>query len=216
MNFDEMILEAAKSITAATAALLKAASAAQRELNAIYGADSKPAFHGEVEGQWSDGLISAARHVAAATHSLVEAANALVQGHASEEKLISAAKQVASSTASLLVACKVKSGSDSAAMGRLQTAGNAVKKATEMLVRSAQKAIELADDEQEQSIVISKRKVPGIAQEIVAREEIIKKEKELEEAREKLALIYKSKYRERKEDVYEPQYGTGGGSGYQY
>lgn len=44
--------------------------------------------------QWSEGLISAARMVAAATHSLCEAANALVQGHASEEKLISAAKQV--------------------------------------------------------------------------------------------------------------------------
>ncbi len=32
LNFDEMILEAAKSIAAATSALVKAASAAQREL----------------------------------------------------------------------------------------------------------------------------------------------------------------------------------------
>lgn len=32
MNFDEMILEAAKSIIAATSALVRAASAAQREL----------------------------------------------------------------------------------------------------------------------------------------------------------------------------------------
>lgn len=32
MNFDEIILEAAKSITTATSALIKAASAAQREL----------------------------------------------------------------------------------------------------------------------------------------------------------------------------------------
>lgn len=32
MTFDEMILEAAKSIAAATSALVKAASAAQREL----------------------------------------------------------------------------------------------------------------------------------------------------------------------------------------
>lgn len=79
-------------------------------------------------------------------------------------------------------------------MNRLQQAGNAVKRATEMLVLAAQKAKEIADDEDEQSIVLSKRKVPGIAQEIVAREEIIKKEKELEEAREKLSLIYKSRY----------------------
>jgi len=195
MNFDEMILEGAKCITAATAALLKAASQAQRELNSIFGS-TKPAFHNEIDGQWSNGLISAARHVASATNELVNSANALVQGNASEEKLISAAKQVASSTASLLVACKVKTGSDSTSMQRLQQAGNAVKRATEMLVKAAQKAKEIADEEDEESIVISKRRVPGIAQEIVAREEIIKKEKELEEAREKLSLIYKSKYKQ--------------------
>ena len=38
--------------------------------------------------------MSAARMVAAATHSLCEAANSLVQGNSSEEKLIAAAKQV--------------------------------------------------------------------------------------------------------------------------
>lgn len=58
--------------------------------------------------------------VAAATHSLCEAANAMVQGHGSEENLISAAKQVAASTAQLLVACKVKADVDSVAMRRLQ------------------------------------------------------------------------------------------------
>ena len=41
--------------------------------------------------------------VAAATNNLCEAANAAVQGHASQEKLISSAKQVAASTAQLLV-----------------------------------------------------------------------------------------------------------------
>jgi len=61
--------------------------------------------------------------VAAATHSLCEAANAMVQGHASEEQLISSAKQVAGSTAHLLVACKVKADPDSVAMKRLQAAG---------------------------------------------------------------------------------------------
>lgn len=36
--------------------------------------------------------------------------------------------------------------------------------------------------------------VGGIAQEIVAREEILRKERELEEAREKLAQLRKAKY----------------------
>lgn len=50
------------------------------------------------DGQWSEGLISAARTVAVATHSLCQAANSLVQGHSSEEMLISAAKQVSKPT----------------------------------------------------------------------------------------------------------------------
>ncbi|NXB63428.1 TLN1 protein, partial [Struthidea cinerea] len=119
LNFEEQILEAAKSIAAATSALVKAASAAQRELVAQGKVGAIPA-NAVDDGQWSQGLISAARLVAAATNNLCEAANAAVQGHASEEKLISSAKQVAASTAQLLVACKVKADHDSEAMKRLQ------------------------------------------------------------------------------------------------
>uniref|UniRef100_A0A452FIW2 Talin 2 n=1 Tax=Capra hircus TaxID=9925 RepID=A0A452FIW2_CAPHI len=119
LDFEEQILEAAKSIAAATSALVKSASAAQRELVAQGKVGSIPANAAD-DGQWSQGLISAARMVAAATSSLCEAANASVQGHASEEKLISSAKQVAASTAQLLVACKVKADQDSEAMRRLQ------------------------------------------------------------------------------------------------
>ncbi|UXI17836.1 polycomb complex protein BMI-1 [Sarcoptes scabiei] len=191
MNFDEIILEAAKSITQATAMLIRSASNAQKELVATGKVDQSHGLQLSDDGQWSEGLISAARHVAAATHSLVEAANSLVLGQASEEKLISAAKQVASSTAQLLVACKVKADPESQAMKRLQAAGNAVKKATDNLVRAAQQAIE---QEEEQSLIISKRRVQGITQEIVAREEILKKERELVEAREKLAAINRAKY----------------------
>uniref|UniRef100_A0A673N4N0 Talin 2a n=1 Tax=Sinocyclocheilus rhinocerous TaxID=307959 RepID=A0A673N4N0_9TELE len=119
LDFEEQILEAAKSIAAATSALVKSASAAQRELVAQGKVGAIPA-NALDDGQWSQGLISAARMVAAATSNLCEAANASVQGHASEEKLISSAKQVAASTAQLLVACKVKAEQDSEAMRRLQ------------------------------------------------------------------------------------------------
>uniref|UniRef100_A0A8C9FWZ8 I/LWEQ domain-containing protein n=1 Tax=Pavo cristatus TaxID=9049 RepID=A0A8C9FWZ8_PAVCR len=119
LDFEEQILEAAKSIAAATSALVKSASAAQRELVAQGKVGAIPANAAD-DGQWSQGLISAARMVAAATSNLCDAANASVQGHASEEKLISSAKQVAASTAQLLVACKVKADHDSEAMRRLQ------------------------------------------------------------------------------------------------
>uniref|UniRef100_A0A8D0D2B1 Talin 2a n=1 Tax=Sander lucioperca TaxID=283035 RepID=A0A8D0D2B1_SANLU len=206
LNFEEQILEAAKSIAAATSALVKSASAAQRELVAQGKVGLIPA-NAVDDGQWSQGLISAARMVAAATSNLCEAANASVQGHASEEKLISSAKQVAASTAQLLVACKVKADQDSEAMRRLQVldrlilitwsrfsiAGNAVKKASDNLVRAAQKAA--FDKADEDNVVVKTKFVGGIAQIIAAQEEMLRKERELEEARKKLAQIRQQQYK---------------------
>uniref|UniRef100_A0A668AHH1 Talin 2a n=1 Tax=Myripristis murdjan TaxID=586833 RepID=A0A668AHH1_9TELE len=196
LDFEEQILEAAKSIAAATSALVKSASAAQRELVAQGKVGSIPA-NAVDDGQWSQGLISAARMVAAATSNLCEAANASVQGHASEEKLISSAKQVAASTAQLLVACKVKADQDSEAMRRLQVpkqaAGNAVKRASDNLVRAAQKAaFDKVDDD---NVVVKTKFVGGIAQIIAAQEEMLRKERELEEARKKLAQIRQQQYK---------------------
>uniref|UniRef100_A0A8C6KU83 Talin 2 n=1 Tax=Nothobranchius furzeri TaxID=105023 RepID=A0A8C6KU83_NOTFU len=192
LDFEEQILEAAKSIAAATSALVKSASAAQRELVAQGKVGSNIA-NAVDDGQWSQGLISAARMVAAATSSLCEAANASVQGHASEEKLISSAKQVAASTAQLLVACKVKADCDSEAMRRLQAAGNAVKRASDNLVKAAQKAA--FDKTEDDSVVVKTKFVGGIAQIIAAQEEMLRKERELEEARKKLAQIRQQQYK---------------------
>ncbi|KAM6976274.1 talin-1 [Tautogolabrus adspersus] len=192
LNFEEQILEAAKSIAAATSALVKAASAAQRELVA-QGKVGAIQANAVDDGQWSQGLISAARMVAAATNNLCEAANSAVQGHASEEKLISSAKQVAASTAQLLVACKVKADQDSQTMKRLQAAGNAVKRASDNLVKAAQKAAFDAQDDQ--AVVVKSKMVGGIAQIIAAQEEMLRKERELDEARKKLATIRQQQYK---------------------
>lgn len=193
MNFDEMILEAAKAIMAASSTLVRAANAAQREL-IDQGKVSKRPLTSSDDGQWSEGLISAARFVAAATHSLVEAAQNLVQGVGTEEMLISSAKQVASSTAQLLIACKVKSDANSESGRRLQQAGNAVIKSTENLVRAAQQAIE---SEEEHTLRLNSNMVNGMTQEINARSEVLKRERELEEARNKLAAIRQAKYRQK-------------------
>ncbi|XP_069364128.1 talin-1 [Maniola hyperantus] len=191
MNFDEMILEAAKSIIAATSALVRAASAAQRELIDQGKVARRPTSSSD-DGQWSEGLVSAARLVAAAAHALVEAANALVQGAASEERLISSARQVASSTAQLLVACKVKADPSSESTRRLQSAGAEVIRSTDNLVRAARDAIHCDD---ERSLVLNRRMVGGIAQEIDARSEVLRIEKELEEARGRLTAIRQAKYK---------------------
>ncbi|XP_023303329.1 talin-1 isoform X3 [Lucilia cuprina] len=187
MKFDEMILEAAKGIMAASSALVRAANAAQREL-IDQGKVAKRPLTSSDDGQWSEGLISAARLVAAATHSLVEAAQNLVRGVGTEEMLISTAKQVAASTAQLLIACKVKSNPNSEAGRRLQAAGNAVIKSTDNLVRAAQQGLEV---EEERTLKINTSMVDGMAQEINARSDVLRMEKQLEEARQKLVLIRK-------------------------
>ena len=78
-------------------------------------------------------------------------------------------RQVAGSTAQLLVACKVKADPDSAATRRLQEAGNRVKKATDNLVRAAQQAIE---QDEERSLILNKRLVGGLAQELDAQSDV--------------------------------------------
>ena len=61
--------------------------------------------------------------VARATEKLCEAANAMVQGNASEERLIASAKEVAASTVALVMACTVKADPNSKSMQRLQVGG---------------------------------------------------------------------------------------------
>ena len=206
MTFDDMILDAAKSIANATAALIKAASEAQKELVA-QGKVQKKTHIGSEDGQWSEGLVSAARLVAAATHNLCEAANSLVQGNSSEEKLIAAAKQVSAATAQLLVACKVKADSDSVTMKRLEVASNAVRRATEELVKAAQGAIERNEEESELLVNTTAGSVNIIAEEVEAREAVYKMEKQLRDAQRRLEGVHRKKYRNRGTDSETDQSG---------
>lgn len=206
MSFDELILEAARSIVSATVELMRSAGAAQQELVSLgrlrpVSGDVKD----EEETQWSQGLVSAARLCAAATHNLCESANALVLGHAGEERLISAAKQVASSTAQLLVACKVKADPNSIPMRNLQRAGQAVKKATEALVTAAQQALSNPSEEVRgggaasggvtSSIHLNKSMVTSMKEIIHTQEDILRKERELTDLRSRLVTIRQEHHR---------------------
>ena len=78
MTFDDLILESAQSITKATSSLMKAATAAQKELVSQGKMKDKKGDEGD-DGQWAQGLISAAALVASATQALCEAANTMIQ-----------------------------------------------------------------------------------------------------------------------------------------
>ena len=56
LNFEEQILVAAKNIAAATSALVRSATEAQKELVAQGRLSSNPKSE---DGQWSEGLVSA-------------------------------------------------------------------------------------------------------------------------------------------------------------
>ena len=79
-----------------------------------------------------------------------------------------------------------------------QTAGNAVKKAADNLVTAAKNAAIF--EEQETTVIINQRFVGGIAQELEAQEKILRIEKELAAARNKLSQIRQAKYRAEEED----------------
>jgi talin len=99
--------------------------------------------------------------------------------------------KVAAHTAQLMVACRVRADPDSHGMRRLQSAGHAVRVATERLVKEASEKAAAEDD---RLLVISDRMVSGIAQVMSAQEEVLRKERELQQARQQLAAINKSRY----------------------
>lgn len=79
---------------------------------------------------------------------------------------------------------------------RKQIAGNAVKHASEDLVIAAREASSFDEVEESSEVIIDSRRVGGIAQEMMAQEEILRKERELNAAREKLAQIRRMRYKD--------------------
>ena len=176
MTFNELIIDSAQSIAKATSSLIKAATEAQRELVA-QGKVAAETEVGSEAGQWSEGLVSAAKLVASATRSLCEAANNLVTGEGGEEHLIAAAKAVSKSTAQLVLACKVKADGweTSSVMMGLNTASIAVRKATDALVKAARGSIDRESN--------SKVRVDAYKEMIDADARVIRLQKEVSQAK---------------------------------
>ena len=82
----------------------------------------------------------------------------------------------------------------------MQIAGNAVKKASDNLVKAAQQSQEQQDAAEAADVEVSSNMVGNIAIEIEAQEAILKKEKELQDARRKLEKIRQVKYKPRGQD----------------
>ncbi|XP_071835851.1 talin-1-like [Apostichopus japonicus] len=187
LTFEEQILEATKAIANATSVLVKIASNAQQEYQGKVAVSEN-----SEDGVWTRGLISSARKVAQSTQGMCESAHNLVQGETSQAQLVTSARQVSISTTELLASCKVKKEIFGDGMRRLETAGSAVQKATNSLVAAAQ----INEAQAEDAEVAQKQdyKLTGIfAKEVAAQELILKKEKELEDAKKRLKMIKKAR-----------------------
>jgi len=68
--------------------------------------------------------------------------------------------------------------------------GNVVKRATENVVRAARQAMKT---DEIKNLILNERMVGGMAQEIDARSDVLRIERELEEARKRLVVIRQAK-----------------------
>jgi len=186
LSFEDQILEAAKSITAAIGTLVKAATEAQKELVSKGSVKERWLKSGDAEAKWSQDLIAAARLTATATSSLCDGANAAVRGDPSEEKLVTSARAVADSTRQLLDVCRMNGDPDSRTQKGLQSAGAAVAAAAGALVDAATGANVFQVEEEE---MVNNHMADDMKEELELQELILKKEKELEKARSKLHHI---------------------------
>jgi len=190
------ILAAALAITTAIANLIKCASESQKEIVA-HGSESgtKGAFY-KKNNKWSEGLLSAAKAVAHATTYLVEGADGLVSGTHSVEQLIVAANEVGVATTQLVAAARVKAIPFSKTQDKLEDAAVAVREATKQLVKSAKEAAQKSSEsrihDEMKSMSSHQFKVVEMEQQV----RILELEKDLQNARFKLASIRKQGYAE--------------------
>eukprot|EP00727_Mastigamoeba_balamuthi_P003578 m51a1_g13217 hypothetical protein (380) ;mRNA; f:190-1329 len=215
IDVDDAIVEAALAISQATEMLVKAAAAAQRERVARGRAAATTAHPYQPNPVWAEGLVSAGRAVAGTTGNLVGAANRVAtQGSSGEElldeTLAASAHAVAASTAQLVSATRSKSDPMSPAQERVDDAAKAVTRATALLVEAARAAGQQAAQAQRDAELEEMRKAASMGaaglrvREMEQQVQILRLEKELGSARERLSAIRKSQYTQQQQAAGQP------------
>jgi len=194
-NITEAILEASQAIAKATGVLVHAATAVQREFQSLI-KEPKTSSVYKRDPQWAQGLISAARTVAATVKHLVKAANDAALGNASEEALVVAAQAVSAATTQLVVASTVKADPNSENQRKLKEASTRVAQATGQLVTAAKTAAaweqEKQQEDEERKYNLTDNKVKEMEKQV----EILRLEKELDKARNALGTMRKAEYKD--------------------
>ncbi|KAI3630767.1 hypothetical protein MIR68_012202 [Amoeboaphelidium protococcarum] len=192
----DSILTSARAITDAIARLIVCATNSQKEIVSNgKGSGSAAAFY-KKNSRWIDGLISAAKAVAAATKLLVESADGVIQGTHSMEQLVVAAQEVSGATAQLVAAARVKAIRGSKTQDSLEVAARAVTDGTRMLVKVVQ---QLRDSNSKQGldkdVDFSKLSAHEFKKkEMEQQVQILKLEQSLSDARSRLGVMRRQAY----------------------
>jgi hypothetical protein len=195
LQVHQSILSSAKAITDAIARLIVCATHSQQEIVANgRGTGTKTAFY-KKNSRWMEGLISAAKAVAIATKTLVEAADGVVHGTHKMEQLIVAAHEVAGATAQLVAASRVKAIRGSKTQDKLESAAKAVTEATKLLVKAVESIRAKSSTAAEKDVDYSKLaphdfKKKEMEQQVL----ILTLGKQLEDARKHLAEMRRQAY----------------------
>lgn len=195
IHVHDAILQAAMAITDAIGKLISASAANQSEIVAQgRGSSSAQAFY-KRNNRWTEGLLSAARAVAWATTMLIETADGVITGSKSLDQLIVASNEVAAATAQLVQASRVKSAFMSSTQEKLEQAARAVSSACAALVKqvkaiTAQQAISKDDGLDYATMNGQEFKI----REMEAQVSIVTLERELTDARRKLAEMRRHGY----------------------
>eukprot|EP01125_Pyxidicula_operculata_P017010 TRINITY_DN5918_c0_g1_i1.p1 TRINITY_DN5918_c0_g1~~TRINITY_DN5918_c0_g1_i1.p1 ORF type:complete len:473 (-),score=134.13 TRINITY_DN5918_c0_g1_i1:117-1364(-) len=195
-DVNEAILATTRAITTATIGLINCAEVAQKERKESNSTGGKR-FH--FDPTWSNGLVSASQQVANSVKSLVNAANASVEGKSQQEALVASAHQVAQATAHLVAASKVKASVTSPAIFKLTESAKSVANSTSELVEAAAKAARFEDAEAEKEETFETvESAAGRVQEMELQMKILKIEAELEKERRYLTRMRQERYKSKK------------------
>jgi hypothetical protein len=196
-GISEAIMDAALAIAQATANLVKNATTVQEE-NIRKGRASSAAgakFY-KRDCVWMEGLISAAKAVAAATSHLVQCASDAADGKVDEETLLAASQEVSAATAQLVYAARVRSDPNSDAQKRLEDASKAVSSATHHLVEAARTARSRKEEAEDAAHVFDfqnpMKKMLAIQE---AKTNILRLENQLSRAQKFLSELHAAEYK---------------------
>lgn len=188
------IVDGAATITTAIGNLIRYAIKTQAEIVAAgKGSGTPDAFYRQ-HSQWTNGLISAAQAVAAATMTLVETADGVIKGTHGLQHLVAASNAVAAATMQLVTASRVKAPASSQAQPLLETAAKAVTDANRRLVDSATSAIGTQGSGQAETEALPSGPFAIKVEELERQARVLALEQELSLARNNLATLRRAAY----------------------